>query len=200
MGQLKNKQIIIYGLGEDYRKRKQFYEKEFDIVGYCDTKNFDMDGYLTKEDLCHAEFDYIYITTRKYYREIKAQLVCLGIKEEKIISEAFLIYLALENYQDNIREKNQPYPYPYYHLPVGDCYVNVSIHRNNVYEPIYPNYASQTMMPACGKEIYNSDGRLIECSFCGIMKWQDRIIILESTSCGIIIIGIWIYIFIVIIM
>ncbi len=163
MALLKDKSVIIYGLGADYEERKDFLHEEFHIVGYSDAKNFDIDKFVPLKALSQAKCDYIYITTRKYYREIKEILIMEGVASEKIVSEAFLIYLMLDKYQ---QEFNDSFiSYPHYHLMVGNGAVNVSIHQNNIYEPIYPCMKAQELMQNKGADIYNKDGERMDTFF-----------------------------------
>lgn len=84
------KKIIIYGLGIAYKKLSKILESEFEIVGCCD-KNPEqkIEGYTfyTVSELSHALYDYIFITSQKYFEEIKEELLrAYKIEPQKIIS------------------------------------------------------------------------------------------------------------------
>lgn len=83
-----NKQsIIIFGLGEQYKLRKHYLENVFDIVGYCDSKKMDVNDFIPLEKLYYTT-QKIYITSNKYYDEIKSFLIneC-HIAKDRIIGE-----------------------------------------------------------------------------------------------------------------
>ena len=82
--------VVVYGVGKEYEKQKVFLEKEYEIVAVTDQnsevlKKFDNSVILSK--LNTVEYDNIYITSSKYYDEIRQNLIeNIGISEEKIIS------------------------------------------------------------------------------------------------------------------
>ena len=65
---------IVYGLGRQYEKDRQFIESEFDIIGYSDKEEKDIPGFIKKEEINNYDFDYIYITSLKYANDIKRDL------------------------------------------------------------------------------------------------------------------------------
>lgn len=155
---LYGKKIVIYALGEEYEKQKSFLHERFYVVGYCDSKIFPMEKYVHKKDLAHSSFDYIYVTSEKYYQEIKKELVLLGIEEDKIITE---FHLALNDLHKSYEEKEVGRNR--FHLKYGNRSVDLSFHDGNIYEPLY-SFASDKM-PECGPEIYNKDGKRMETFF-----------------------------------
>lgn len=85
------KKIIIYGLGRAYKELSKMLETEFEIVGCCD-KNSErkIEGYTfyAVSELPNALYDYIFITSQKYFEEIKEELVrAYKIEPQKIISK-----------------------------------------------------------------------------------------------------------------
>lgn len=80
------KRVIVYGLGEDYKRTKLMIENRFDVIGRCDSKI--IGGVIRPEDIPNQEYDYICITTSKYFQEIKDKVVNLIGKENehKILS------------------------------------------------------------------------------------------------------------------
>ncbi len=90
------KKIIVYGLGKVYRQIKEYIGSKYDIVGYSDKR--EMEGpeqkpFILPEDLPKYNYDYICVTSNKYFVEIKRTLEqIIGRKNSnKIISlqEAF---------------------------------------------------------------------------------------------------------------
>lgn len=79
------KKAVIYGLGEAYEEQKYFLQNEFEIVGYCDKNAINMEGYICPDNIFLLDFDYIYITSEKYFEEIKSDILRMGGVEEKII-------------------------------------------------------------------------------------------------------------------
>lgn len=69
------KKIIVYGLGKAYESQKNLIENEFDVVGYSDKQKRVLPLYVVPEEICKKNFDYIYVTSKKYFSEIKEELV-----------------------------------------------------------------------------------------------------------------------------
>lgn len=84
------KRAVIYGLGYEYRKQESFIRSEFDVVGYSDRKKYDMPLYVRPADIAGLSFDYIYVTSHKFFAEIKKDILNVlnggGVFEERIIS------------------------------------------------------------------------------------------------------------------
>jgi len=79
--------IIVYGLGKDFKQQKEYLENEFNIIGYSDAREQDIKNYISPTELGNLVYDFIYITSSKYYDEIKKDLLLkYNVKEEKIIS------------------------------------------------------------------------------------------------------------------
>lgn len=74
---MNKKKVVVYGLGQAWESQKADLERLFDIIGYCDKKVRDMDGFIRKEDLDACNADYIYITSTKYCSEIEKELEAL---------------------------------------------------------------------------------------------------------------------------
>ncbi len=87
----KKKTAIIYGLGRAYREQEEWINEQFEVTGYSDKKSFAVDGYISPDELKWKEADYVYITSREYYDEIKAELIKAGVDAGKITSRADLI-------------------------------------------------------------------------------------------------------------
>ncbi len=81
------KRVIVYGLGEDYKKTKVIIEDKFEVIGRCDSMIMD-GGVMRPEDIPSQKFDYICITSSKYFQEIKDRVINLiGTENEyKILS------------------------------------------------------------------------------------------------------------------
>ena len=86
---MEKKKVIIYGLGKAYKTQKYFIKNEFDIVGCSDSVYRTDTGYIEPQNLSGKDFDYIYVTSSRYFSEIRTKLIeeC-QISEEKIISLA----------------------------------------------------------------------------------------------------------------
>lgn len=72
---MNKKKVIVYGLGKAYENQKYFIENEFEIVGYSDKDPKEVPLYVRPEDISVKEFDYIYVTSNKFFDEIKQQLL-----------------------------------------------------------------------------------------------------------------------------
>lgn len=79
------KKIIVYGLGKEFRLTERYLKSKFDIIGYCDKK---IVGGIRLENIPKLKYDYIYISSSKYFQEIKENIIkIIGIRnEDKIIS------------------------------------------------------------------------------------------------------------------
>lgn len=83
--------IIIYGLGEAYRRMigkwpADVLAKKYRVLGIMDAKAVsDEFSMITLEDLPHAAYDYILISSGKYFHDIKDRLISeCHVPEEKI--------------------------------------------------------------------------------------------------------------------
>ncbi len=92
------KKIIVYGLGEMWRRARRYLQNKFEIIGYSD-KQVKIDGeMILPENIIQYHYDYICVTSTKYFREIKDKLINLLGKEneDKIIS----LYDALGDFRN----------------------------------------------------------------------------------------------------
>lgn len=83
----KKKSIIVYGLGKDYELAKNYIESKFNVIGYSDKVRKGA-NYILPADISKYEYDYICITSSKYFQEITNTVVKLigeGNKD-KVIS------------------------------------------------------------------------------------------------------------------
>lgn len=101
------KKIIVYGLGKDYQSAKDYIKNKYDVIGYSDRnkRNFQEEGnYISPEELKEYEYDYICITSSKYFDEIRHEIAQIigKEKESKIIS----IYDAFGDFRNyEVRDK-----------------------------------------------------------------------------------------------
>lgn len=79
---------ILFGLGNYYSRFRKYFRDE-DIVVLCDNnkeqhgKIIDGKRVISPEEICKYEYDKVYILS-SYVQEIRAQLLDLGINEDKI--------------------------------------------------------------------------------------------------------------------
>ena len=89
------KKVIIYGLGIGYTRIRDYIMNQCDVVGYS-VRNGDRreilgeekNKFILPEHLTDAEFDFICITSKKYFQEIKNRLQEIIGKQnrDKIVS------------------------------------------------------------------------------------------------------------------
>lgn len=80
--------VIIYGLGQQYKLRENFLKLKFDIIGYSDRSKIAINNYIEPRELQNYNFDYIYVTSKKYYSEIRNELITkYSIDKTMIIGE-----------------------------------------------------------------------------------------------------------------
>ena len=91
------KKCILWGMGADYEALLnqvlfEIYKGNIEVVAivcsendrYCSKRDgFDI---ITKNELGNIEFDYIIVTSTRFFREIKQEAMDLGINEKRIIS------------------------------------------------------------------------------------------------------------------
>lgn len=81
--------VIIFGTGELYRKNKEKFSK-MKIVAFVDNDPDKLNSYIQgvkviqPSMICQYRYDYILLVS-KHYKEMKQQLLDLGIKEELIL-------------------------------------------------------------------------------------------------------------------
>lgn len=85
------KSVIIYGLGKGYESAKKYIESKFNVVGYSDQDEKKAAGeynYILPANLSNYNYDYILITSSKYFQEIRnAVIELIGEKNKyKVIS------------------------------------------------------------------------------------------------------------------
>ncbi len=72
----RKKKIIVYGLGKMYRRTESYLENKFDIVGYSDSREVGTDKkIIPPEDISQYDYDYICVTSTKYFDEMKENLI-----------------------------------------------------------------------------------------------------------------------------
>lgn len=87
---------VIFGTGECYHRYKSGF-KNMDIVGVLDNNvekwNTYIDGYpiYSPESIQHMDFDYVFLVSI-HYKEMRKQLIELGVSEDKIIDEEHLLF------------------------------------------------------------------------------------------------------------
>lgn len=102
---MRKKKVIIYGLGIEYTRIKNYIRSRCDVVGYSDSDRQKIlgggqkDKFILPENLLDLEFDFICITSKKYFQEIKSKVVGLIGEEnkDKIIS----IYELFGDFRNN---------------------------------------------------------------------------------------------------
>ena len=67
--------IIIYGLGEGYELSASYLTKTFNVVGFSDRVEAEIEKYVKPCEIHKVQFDYIVVTSNKYYEEIRRELV-----------------------------------------------------------------------------------------------------------------------------
>lgn len=81
--------VVVYGLGKGYENNKSIIEREYTVVGYCDSiseKMYPFSKLIRIEELKkrEAEYDYILITSVKYAMDIVQKLQKYNIDKGKI--------------------------------------------------------------------------------------------------------------------
>lgn len=88
------KRVIIYGLGEVFKRERMFLEEEFDCIGYSD-RNIDKIDLgkdnckkIMSYEISKMDYDYVFVCSSAYGEEIKKQLnEDYNIAMEKILME-----------------------------------------------------------------------------------------------------------------
>lgn len=86
--------VILWGVGADYQKyynliKYEEYKGNIDIVAVVDKDNWqkNVDGYnmISVKEICYYEFDYIIVTSSKYYNDIVNEAIQLQIALDLLI-------------------------------------------------------------------------------------------------------------------
>lgn len=87
MANVKEK-VIVWGIGRNYLKNKEKIEKQFEIVGYTDSKFEDQEvlneNEIKPRDICQYSYDRILITSYKCYDSIRYQLLKYGLDLSRV--------------------------------------------------------------------------------------------------------------------
>lgn len=151
---LYGRKIIVYGLGKEYEKQKKLLEKCFSIVAYTDKKEKDICLYIDREKIQTTEYDYIYITSNRFFDDIKSELVdLLGVSEDRIIS-AKNIWENIAYYMDGIGSV---------HIQVPDGVVDVQKYNTDIYTPSY--HVCGILNGGEEPDIYNRQGEKVRTFF-----------------------------------
>lgn len=79
--------VVVYGLGNEFKKNKDDIESHFEVVAYTDIKIIQTDTKCLRyniNDLSDIEYDVIIVCTTKYYNQIKSELLNRGVDQTKI--------------------------------------------------------------------------------------------------------------------
>lgn len=103
----RKKRIVIYGLGDNFYKMftkrvADYLRSKFSIVGLVDkrkeTQKNSYSEFKYCEHVSEVEFDYVCITSTKYYHEIKKELLEQSVDESRILPIKFWTELYQESY------------------------------------------------------------------------------------------------------
>ena len=85
--------VVIFGIGKAYETRRNFFEENRDrinVVAFLDN-NLDFQGkkvdekiVYEPEKICQLNFDGIVILSKKFDKEMKDQLVVMGVEQNLI--------------------------------------------------------------------------------------------------------------------
>lgn len=85
---------IVYGCGKEYEKQRIFIEKEYDVVAVSDKNKANiamLENGIVPSEITSIDYDCIYVTSSKYYEEIRKELIeSYGVPEEKIVSPSMV--------------------------------------------------------------------------------------------------------------
>lgn len=134
---MSKKRAVVYGLGKDYQYMAQYLEAEFEIVGYSDKMpKSGMANYIDPEELNNCEYDYLFITSSKYFDEIKKELCDkFGVELEKKMITKEDVFGDFRNSQirDNwIIQKVQEIPDGHVLLDAGAGYMRYKPYCNHL--------------------------------------------------------------------
>lgn len=73
----KKQKVIVYGLGKEFQLQKFQISELFDVVGYSDKYHYNIENYIAPSEIVNHSFEAIYITSDKYYDDIKADIANL---------------------------------------------------------------------------------------------------------------------------
>ena len=85
-----NERILVWGLGNEFKKNKIFIEEQFEVIGYVDSKiqkTQIIDGkyFYSVEDIKKSNYEKILICSMKWKDSIKIQICELGISMKSVL-------------------------------------------------------------------------------------------------------------------
>ncbi len=139
--------IIIYGLGKEGMLQLPYLSKTFQVTGYSDRKPFAINGYIKPCDIPGESFDYLVVTSTKYYMEIKEELaVDYQIPQNKIVtvSEFFAKICNLENMAVRDTSITDDGIYPAFCHKAAECgYIFDTFRLNPVIRRVYEHVSPE---------------------------------------------------------
>ncbi|MCD7726284.1 MAG: class I SAM-dependent methyltransferase [Clostridiales bacterium] len=75
--------VLVYGLGREFSLLREVIESSYEVIAYSDIRKINIEGYIAPTQIPNIDFDAIFVTSERFYNEIKAYL-------EKILGDRFL--------------------------------------------------------------------------------------------------------------
>lgn len=95
--------VIVYGVGRSYKLMRRYIEKKFEVIGYCDKNKKAVEGIdIPLEEIPNYEFDFILVTSYKFFEEIKREIVkTIGGELEKVEDKIISIQDAFGDFRNH---------------------------------------------------------------------------------------------------
>ena len=84
------KRVLIFGIGNDFKKCKSYYYEHYDVIGLVDNDEKKQDQYSDGNRIIHPaeitkmDYDKIVVASSRYLIEITGQLLAMGVSKSKI--------------------------------------------------------------------------------------------------------------------
>lgn len=80
------KRVIIAALGKAYLENKDELNRQYNVIGVLDKiRKVEEKKWINISNICTCKFDYVVITSMKFFFEIRKELIEAGVDEKKII-------------------------------------------------------------------------------------------------------------------
>lgn len=95
--------VIVYGLGREFSLLREIIDSTYEVVGYSDRHKVNIEGYVAPAQIADVDYDAIFITSERFFDEIKAQLSnILGERVNSFLSKKDLIGTV-----DNVQTRDE---------------------------------------------------------------------------------------------
>lgn len=97
------KKVLVYGLGREFALLRELITTNYEVVGYSDRRKVAIEGYIDPVHILDIEWDAVFITSVRFYDEIKENL-------QKILGGGQIVFLSRKDLigtVENVQTRNE---------------------------------------------------------------------------------------------